>query len=113
MQRERVAHRTCAELYNAIDRVFTDNKFCVSNNPTNMFFEYLKWQEMKLQMLRSTTNCFAYFLRISCRQNKNNVVRWLFEGLEQRCFGGLRQHVYFVQDEHPVATRIAESGTLD
>ena len=95
------------------DAFIVNIKFCFFNDEPDVLLELIDGQQVELQMLHTTTNCFRNFLRISRGQHKHNLRWWLFECLQQSSFCRTREHVDFVENENPMATRARQRSCLD
>ena len=95
------------------NRVFAYGQVGVGNHPTNVCFQVVHWQQMKLQVLRAATNGFTYFLWVGGGKHKHHMWWWFFQSLEQRGLGWLREHVYFVENKHAMAAGVAKRRSFD
>ena len=111
--RQRVTCRPATLCQHLCNCRFAYFEIGIFNYPSHVFVEVVHWQQMKLQVLGTTTNCLAYFLRISCGQHKHHMWRWFFKRLEQRSLCWLREHVHFVQNKHTMTARVAKRRTLN
>ena len=64
-------------------------------------------------MLCAAANGLADLLRVGGGEHEHHVRRRLFQGLQQRSLGALGEHVYFVEDVHPMATGGAQRRLVD
>ena len=63
-----------------------------------VFDEQLGGDRVEIESLRPAPDRVEQLVRLGRCQNEDNMLRWLFEGLEQRIAGGSREHVRLVQD---------------
>ena len=96
-----------------VDRFVRHLQPGILHNPAHMFFQLVGRQEAELQVLGAAANRVADLLWIGRGKHEHHVRGRFFEGLQQGGFGPSAQHVHFVEDEHPMPTRVAHGGSLD
>ena len=112
-RRKCVACRATTVCQHMCNRVFAYGQVGVGNHPTNVCFQVVHWQQMKLQVLRAATNGFTYFLWVGSGKHKHHMWWWFFQSLQQRGLGWLREHVYFVENKHAMAAGVAKRRSFD
>ena len=110
---QRVARASPALNENLLNRRIGDFETRVGNDEAHVLGQVVHRQQVELQVLGAAADGLADLLRVGGGENEDDVRRRLFQGLQQRRFGGLRQHVDFVEDEHAVATGAAQTRPVD
>ena len=101
--RNSIAQATVGILRHQLKGLLSVAKMLSIANLSEALDDVLGRDGAKIKTLDARQNRRKNFLWIGCTQNKNNVRRWLFKGLEQGIKGLRSEHVNFIDDVYLVA----------
>ena len=70
-----------------------------------MLYEVAQGDTLEVVALAARQNRLQNFMGVRCRENKFDVRRRLFQGFQQGIEGGIREHMDFVDNDHPKTAR--------
>ncbi len=112
--RLRVAQTPRAGPRNLAQRAVADRHTLRRGDLPEPVEDLLGWDLPELELLAAREDRVRHLVQLSCRENEDNVRRWLLERLEQGIEGAGREHMHLVDHEDlEMVTRRGEGDVID